>query len=283
MISIIVPCRNGGRWLSPLLDSLVSQEVAEAAEIVVVDNGSTDGSADVAASVRGRIPVRVVAATGRANASYARNVGVRATSGDKLMFVDADDEVMPGYVKAMSAALDDHGFVTSRVDSEALNPAWVRAAHGPPWQAKCVTIFFDFLPGTGVNIGVRRSLFDRIGGFPEQFTGSQDVVFAWSAQLAGAHLHFVPDAVYRYRYRSSLGGLFRQTRNWGISNVLLYRHFRPHGMTRRPLRDARRDWVGSIAALLRARTRAEAAPAIVTLGYCVGRLMGSVRFRTFYP
>jgi glycosyltransferase involved in cell wall biosynthesis len=281
-ISVIVPCRNAGRHFRALLESLVSQVVAERAEIVVVDNGSTDGSRSVVASVEGRIPIRVVDARERANAAYARNVGVTAATGDKLLFVDADDEIAPGYVHAMAAALQTHELVTSRVDSTTLNPAWVRAAHGRPWQASGVDTFFGFMPGTGINVGVRRALFEAVGGFPTEFSGSQDIVFSWRAQLAGAAIHFVPEALYRYRYRATLGGLFRQARNWGKSNVLLYRHFRSVGMPGRTRREAVREWRDVLIGLARARSKAELAPMVVRLGYCVGRLIGTVQYDCRY-
>jgi glycosyltransferase involved in cell wall biosynthesis len=281
-ISIIVPFRNVGRHFRQMLESLVDQDVSLPAEIVVVDNGSSDGSRAIAERVHGRLPIRIVEAHERANASYARNVGVRAARGDRLLFVDADDAVAPGYVRAIAAALETHDFVTSLVDSVTLNPEWVRAAHGEPWQAVEVSTFFGFMPATGVNVGLRRSLFDTIGGFPEDFAGSQDIVFSWRAQQAGRHIHLVREAVYIYRYRDSLSGLFRQTRNWGTSNVLLYSRFREAGMPGRNIRTTLEEWKGIAKGLLGARNRTQAAPHIVRLGYCVGRAIGTIRYRHVY-
>ncbi len=281
-ISVIVPCRNAGPHFRPLMESLVSQVVTERAEIIVVDNGSTDGSRAVADNLSGLIPVRVVDAARPANAAHARNVGVTAATGEKLFFVDADDEVAPGYLEAMSGALESHGFVTSRVDSTTLNAEWVRAAHGAPWQADGVDRFFQFMPGTGINIGVRRALFEKVGGFPTEFSGSQDIVFSWLVQLGGTPVHFVPHALYRYRYRATLGGLFRQARNWGKSNVLLYRRFRDAGMPARTLREAAREWRDALTSLAQARSKAELAPIVVRLGYCLGRLIGTLRYRCLY-
>jgi glycosyltransferase involved in cell wall biosynthesis len=281
-ISVIVPCRNAGSHFRRVLESLVSQEVTEPAEIIVVENRSTDGSRAVAESVRGLLPLRIVDARDRANASYARNVGVAAASGDKLLFVDADDDVAPGYISAMATALDSHEFVTSRVDSYSLNEKWLHEAHGPPWQAERVAIFFDFMAATGVNVGLRRRLFDKIGGFPEEFPASQDIVFSWRAQQIGARIHFVREAVYLYRYRDTLRGLFRQCRNWGTSNVLLYRLFRDSGMPRRPFRAVLDEWGHVLRGLARARTKAQLAPCVVRLGFCVGRVIGSTKYRRIY-
>lgn len=282
-ISVIIPCRNAGLHFRQLLESLVLQECAEPWEVIVVDNDSTDGSAALAMSFADCLDLKVVSAAEMPNASYARNVGVRAASGDKLLFIDADDAVAPGYIAALSQALHAHDFVTSRVDSATLNPAWVHMAQGPPWQTERVLTFFDFLPAAGINIGIRRALFAAVGGFPEEFSGSQDVAFCWKAQLLlGTHIHFVPEAVYCYRYRDSLGGLYRQSRNWGFSNALLYAQFRAAGMPGRPVRMAIEEWIRVVRQLLKARTREARAPLVVRLGYCVGRLRGSLRYGVVY-
>jgi glycosyltransferase involved in cell wall biosynthesis len=281
-LSIVVPCRNTARHLERLLDSLVSQQVAEPSEILVVDNDSTDETALVAQQVRRGLPVRLVSATERRSAAYARNVGARSAFGQKLLFVDADDDVERGYVASMAGALCGHQLVTSRVDSVTLNAEWVRAAHGMPWQADGLATFFDFLPATGVNIGIWRPLFERLGGFSEELEPSEDIALTWRAQLAGVPLHFVPDALYRYRYRDTLVELFRQSRRWGTSNVLLYEFFRDAGMPGRTMARSTRDWLAAVDHFLRARTKSDLAAAVVMSGYCVGRFWGSVTHRQRY-
>ena len=148
-----------------MLESLTWQEPTSAMEILAVDNGSDDRSRSIAESFADRLNLKILEALDRRNASYARNVGVRASTCDKLLFADADDQLAPGYVAAMTAALDHHRFVTSRVDSMALNPEWVQLAHGDPWQADSVPVGFDFMPVTGPNVGLRRELFDASGGY----------------------------------------------------------------------------------------------------------------------
>jgi glycosyltransferase involved in cell wall biosynthesis len=283
MVSVIIPCRNPGPYFRQLLESLLRQECGELWEVIVVDNRSSDGTSMIARDYLERLPIRIVDAAAKVNASYARNVGVLASQGNKLLFLDADDEIAPGYIAAMTLALESHDFVTSRVDTTSLNPEWVRRAHGPPWQDEEVMIFFNFLPSAGINIGIPRDLFDAVGGFPEDFAGSQDVVFSWRVQLKlNKPLHFVPDAVYRYRFRNTLMGLFHQTRNWGSSNVRLYSCFRNDGMPGRSVRMAFAEWRQITAGLLGARTKADVASLAVRFGYCVGRLEGSLRYRLLY-
>lgn len=282
-ISVIVPVRNAERYLGGLLESLVIQDVAEPWEVVVVDNRSSDRSMSVVDQFRLRLRIRAVDAPERLNPSYARNVGVRCSAGRKLMFVDADDEVSTGYVAAMAHALETSQLVTSRVDSVTLNPEWVRGAHGPAWQAERIGEFFDFLPAAGINIGVHRHLYLSLGGFSEDFAPSEDIAFCWNARLdAGVDLHFVPDAVYRYRYRDTLRDLFWQTVGWGRASVLLYRRFRQAGMPARSIRHSCVEWQDVIRGLRHASGPPARAELAVRLGHCVGRLSGSLRHRVLF-
>lgn len=280
---MIVPCRNCARHLAQQLEALARQKVDAGWEVVLVDNGSTDGSRSIAERFRHRLELRIVEAAGRRGAGYARNAGARKARGHKLLFVDADDEIAPDYISAMAGALDSTPFVTSRVDVAALNPDWSRGAHGPWQQDELLFLSPDFLPGGGANIGILRSLFEAVGGFSERFPGAaEEIAFAWTVQLAGSPLSFVPQAVYRYRHRETLFSLFRQTYSWGSCMPLLYREFRPAGFPTRTLAAAGRAWRSAIGRLVTARSKAQLAEAAVELGYCVGRLHGSLRHRVAY-
>jgi glycosyltransferase involved in cell wall biosynthesis len=282
-VSVIVPYLNGAAHLPDLCDSLVGQDFDSPWEVVAVDNGSTDGSQDVVRRYQGRLDLTLVNAFERRTASFARNVGVQRASGGRLIFIDADDAVDPHYVSAMSAALANWPLVTSRVDSAALNPEWVRDVHGPPWQETGIGVFFGFLPAAGSNIGVQRQLFEQVGGFPEDFNASADLAFSWNAQLrGGARIQFVPDALYYYRYRHSYAALLRQSANWGRDTVRLYKRFRAEGMPGRTFEVTAGDWLRALKVLLPRLKRADRASAIVAGGYCLGRLDGSLRYRVSF-
>ena len=284
-VSVVIPCRNAARYLARQLEALANQAFKGTWEVVLVDNGSSDPSRLVAESFSNCLNMQIVDAPERPSPAYARNIGARAAAGDKLLFVDADDEVEKGYVSAMTSALDSHEFVTGRVDTRSLNPEWVRLAHGPPWGWDGPEDWFGFLPATtSCSMGVRRSTFESVGGFPEDYPGasSEDLAFCWRLQVAGTALHFVPDAVLRYRYRDSLPDLFRQVCTWGYSLPFLYREFRAVGMPGRSFRTGVREWVHVLRQLSHARMKAELAPLVVRFAYCVGRLAGSVRHRVLY-
>lgn len=281
--SVIVPFRNAAPCIRELLQALVAQNGSTRFEVVAVDNGSTDDSANIVSQFATALDLKVVNAADRRGPAYARNVGVRHAQTDKLLFVDADDLVDGTYVDTLAKALDHHALVTSRVDTETLNPPRVVAAHGGLWQTHGVSTFFDFLPAAGANIGVRRQLFETVGGFRESLSGSEDIAFSWDAQLSGGtQIIFVRDAVYHYRYRRDLWGLFRQAQNWGRDHVRLYEAFRRRGMPARHWRQGARDWVTASWRGVGARSWESRARAAVLLGYCIGRLHGTVRYGVWY-
>jgi glycosyltransferase involved in cell wall biosynthesis len=284
-VSVVVPFRNAARTLGHQLDALASQDFAGSWEVVAVDNGSEDKSRQIAETFSGRLELRVVEARERLGAGYARNVGARQASAGKLLFVDADDEVAPGYISAMAAALDRHDFVTSAFDQETLNPEWVRAAHGPAWRNRDESLpdQFGVLPNAGASIGISRAALEAVGGFPEDLPRMQDIALSWEVQLAGVELHYVPEALYRVRYRDGLHDLFRQGRAGSSCAPLLYKRYRSAGMRRRTVNEMLRSWARLVVDFSKARTRAELAPLMVRLGREIGRVVGSIRHRVFFP
>lgn len=284
-VSVIIPARNAAPHLRDQLESLARQECDRRWEVVVADNGSTDESREIAHSFRDRVELRIVDAGERPGSAFARNLGASRAAGRKLIFVDADDEVAPGYVAAMAAALDRHAFVTSAFDHETLNPAWVRHAHGLIWRDPDDPLFVQFgvLPFAGGSIGIAREIFEAASGFPEEFGRMYDIALSWEVQFAGTELHYVPEAVYRVRYRDSLRALFRQGLAGGSEAPLLYRRYRAAGMTRRTMLDSLKSWARFVRRLSRARSRADLAPLAVQLGRELGRPLGSVRHRVYFP
>lgn len=282
-VSVIIPCFNSADLLGQQLRSLGAQRVSRPWEVIVVDAGSTDASVEVARSFSRELPLRTVELGRKTRPGKARNAGAQQARGRKLLFLDADDVADPGYVDAMSEALDINALVTSRLELASLNPEWVRDAHGEPWQQEGVGSWLGFLPSAGAcNLGVTAELFADVGGFSADYAIVEDVAFTWRAQLQGVELAFVDSADLRYRYRTSLWALFRQTFYWGADLPLLYKEFRSAGMPARKADEAFRELKEVLASVWRSRSKRELAHPVVRLGYLVGRLAGSVRHRILY-
>src|SRR5262249_59116491 len=115
-LSIIIPCFNAEQTIVVQLQALADQQWSHPWEVIVVDNGSTDRTADIVKAWRPSLPsLRLIqAAKERQGPAYARNVGVAAARSDALAFIDADDVVAPGSLAAMGEALELHDFVAGR-------------------------------------------------------------------------------------------------------------------------------------------------------------------------
>jgi glycosyltransferase involved in cell wall biosynthesis len=280
-LSVVIPSRDAADQLPDQLASLAAQEADASWEVVISDNGSTDGTREVALGFADRLDLRVVDSSGEPGRAFACNEGARAARGRAVCIIDADDLVTPSYVHAMAEALRVHPFVAARIDI-GLNTGWVARARDP-FQNEGLLNNFDYLPfGLGCTLGVCREVFDSVGGFSSDIHFYEDVDFCWRVQQAGVPLTFVPDAVVRYRFRESLWGLFNQTVRYGAGQVALYRRHRSLGMPRRSPRAVGAVVVWRAKTLLTVRTRGDLARWLHDIGYLVGNVIGCVRWRAVF-
>lgn len=283
MLSVVIPVRDGESTLPRQLEALArATPPAQGFEVVVVDNGSSDRTQEVARAYLGRLQLRVVDASARRGANVARNQGVRAAVGEGLLFCDADDEVDVGWLVAMERALAaGHVLVAGLIDYGRLNTPTVRASRGA--ESAGVTTVLGFLPtGHLANLAVVRHLFDSLGGFDEAFGGGDDVDFCWRAQLAGAELHEDRTAVVHYRLRDNRRDLFRQARVYGSAEALLFRKFRDQGLVRRRLSLVLQDfwWLSTRAPFAWPASRRGAW--LRRAGTQVGRVEGASQHRVWW-
>jgi len=278
MISAVVPVRDGGPWLADQLAALAAQVCVEPWEVVVADNGSTDGSAELARRwAEEHDGFRMVDAAARRGPSAARNAGAGAASGDLLAFCDADDVVEPGWLAGCVAALSHADVVAGHFDFWSLNGG----KPGPSMAA--ATRQLGFLPAAlGANLAVRRSAFDAVGGFDEELTTGEDIDLSWRLQLAGFRFTTAPGAVVAKRERTRFGEVFSTARAYGRCGPALFRRYRSRG-ARRDLRGAFRAWgwmMVALPTLVRPDRRAAWAR---TAAVRLGRLEGSCVERVFFP
>jgi len=216
--SVIIPNWNGLPLLRPCLDALRRQTLREH-EVIVVDNASTDGSAEALAAEYPEVRVLRLAR----NLGYAGgcNAGIRAARGRVLVLLNNDTEPEPDWLAELLAALDRHpraGAAASRLmswaDRTLLNAAGdlfranglpdsrgVWQEYAPPWDRE-VMVF----GASGGAAAYRREMLDDTGLLDERlFMYCEDVDLAWRAQLLGWGTVYAPRAVV-YHHMSATGG-----------------------------------------------------------------------------
>ncbi len=187
-VSVIIPARNEDSRIENCLTALTSQDSIAEFEIIVVDNGSTDETAALAAA----FPVTVVHEP-RVGRAIARNAGIRAARGNILAFTDADCVPCRSWLRELLVGTDDPEcgcFVGEIVPHEPVN-AIARYVHER--RLICQLRLLSQSPpvaATG-SIAYRRSVFDEIGMFDEAFAFGEDGDIFW---------RMVRSERFRYRY-----------------------------------------------------------------------------------
>jgi glycosyltransferase involved in cell wall biosynthesis len=288
LVSVVIPARNAATTIPETLSGLAGQTYPGPREIVVVDNGSTDGTAQIVereAEARG-LAVRLVAAGERAGVAYARNIGWREARGDFIAYCDSDDVPAPGWMEALVSAARDADLVGGRLDLDALNPPDVRATHsGEGFPVDYLPKPFGFLAySPSCNFGIWTEVLQDVEGWNESYdSGGEDADLCWRAQLAGRSLAFAPDAVVRFRLRSSLRSVARQAYRDGTTMPHLYADFRGSGMPRRSVARAIASWLWIVLASPFALVPGARRVAWVRrAAQHAGRLVASVRFRVLF-
>jgi GT2 family glycosyltransferase len=232
-VSVVIPVRNASSTLAEQFTALSHQTYRGLWQVVVADNGSTDGSIEIAGRSRADLPdVVVVDASQRRGQAHARNVGAAHARGELLLFCDADDVVADGWIEALVEALGSFDMVGGRLQLDLLNGP---DAYTPPNLPSTGLPGADgFLPYViSANCGIRASVFSAVGGFDESFVGcTEDVDLSWRVQLASYSLGFAPAAVVHYRLRQSARDLARQCFRYGVVGAHLYKKFRGHPIAR---------------------------------------------------
>jgi glycosyltransferase involved in cell wall biosynthesis len=174
LISVIIPCYNQAAFLPDAVESVLAQTVADY-EILVIDDGSPDNTSEVA----GRYPtVRCIRQANRGLAG-ARNRGLNESRGEYLLFLDADDRILPNHFEVSLAAFAQHPYAALVCG----NYRWFGAPD--TWHVHDCTPSPDhygaLLRGT-FNIPIHTTLMWRpsvmqLGGFNEQLSACEDIDF----------------------------------------------------------------------------------------------------------
>ena len=219
--SVIVPVFNGEDIIRECLDALSNQSVNRSDyEIIVVDDGSTDNTAKIAAEVCDR--VIAIKNGGPAN---ARNIGVNEAAGEVILFTDADCVPVHDWVEKMTAPFAEAGIVGTKgayyTRQDELVAQFVQAEYESKYNYMAQYKYIDFIDT--YSAGFLRKVFLELKGFDTRFPGAsvEDQEFSFRVSAAGYKMVFVPEARVFHRHAASLGHYFRKKFNIGYWKTLV--------------------------------------------------------------
>ena len=185
LVSCIIAVRNGEQYLAEAIDSIRAQTYTDT-ELIVIDDGSTDGSAKVAAAYEG---ARVVSQPPSGHAA-ARNRGVREARGTLLAFLDADDLWRPDKLAHQVARFEDRPELDVSVTHLHMFWAPHLAAEEASYRARADVDVPGFIFSTTM---VRRATFDRFGMLDESLRHAP--ITEWFARVkdGGGEVEVLPD------------------------------------------------------------------------------------------
>jgi glycosyltransferase involved in cell wall biosynthesis len=175
MVSVIIPCYNHGHFVSEAIDSVLTQTYPYR-EIIVVDDGSTDRTSEVVAHYQS---VRYVWQRNR-GLSAARNRGIQETRGEYVVFLDADDRLLPQHFEISLEAFRSHpdvGWVCGWFRFFGSDPPWRYGHRCDPMPDHLALLLRSNFIGAHHTVMYRRQILVESGGFDECLKSCEDWEF----------------------------------------------------------------------------------------------------------
>ena len=205
-VSVVIPVFNSAATIARAVASVLAQRFGGKVEVIVVNDGSTDGSAEVLREFGDRI--RIIEQANR-GAAAARNAGVAVASGEYLAFLDADDQwlpeklakTVPVFERNPAAVLVFSDAIPVGADGAAAGESYVTpdCAHAPT-MAEMLDRWWPIIPSTAV---MRSATFAACGGFVEEFRlAAYEDPFLFLVAREHGEFAYVPERLVRYRYES---------------------------------------------------------------------------------
>jgi GT2 family glycosyltransferase len=223
IVSVVIPCLDEARFIGPCLESIVTNQFpSDRLDVIVVDGGSKDGTAEILATYAARHPFVRVARNPARITPVAFNIGIRQARGDLIMLMSAHATLGEGAIAKAVAFSRSSG-------AENVGGRWEVVPRGQSLLDLGIAAALSHWFGVGnatyrtgttreprwVDTAAygcyRREVFTRIGVFNERLVRGQDMEFNLRLKRAGGRTLFVPDIVVRYYARSDVRSFVRHS------------------------------------------------------------------------
>ena len=237
-LSVIIPVRNEEAHISEVLNRLLVQQYETGKlEILVVDGLSTDATPQIVQEYVKKHPHIRYLENPKKLSSAARNVGIQNAAGEAVLIVDGhciidNDDMLRNVSEAFSKSGTDclgRPQPLEMKDATPLQWAIATARRSPLGHHPDSFIYSDqacFAPASSVAVAYRKSVFEKVGLFDENFDACEDVEMNTRIDAAGLKCWFDPAIAVRYVPRKTLSGLWTQMGRYGRGRVRLWRKHR---------------------------------------------------------
>lgn len=209
LVSVIVPAFNSRAFIKETIDSIVSQSYFPI-EIIVVDDGSSDGTADYVESLN-IDNLRVISQT-NSGACVARNRGFKESKGKYIKFFDADDILMPDAIEKQVEHLQSLQENEISVGSYRL-------------QGQIIIPDEDWMGGFMTPLPLyRREVIEKVGGFEPKMKFWQDSEFVYNCWAHGYRFKQCRELVYEYRLCINPGSITGKVKDWTVLKYFYLKH-----------------------------------------------------------
>jgi glycosyltransferase involved in cell wall biosynthesis len=222
-VSIIIPTFNGASRIGNCLDALLKQTIGRDAEILVVNDGSTDNTADVVTRYSG---IRLISQS-NAGPAAARNRGASESRGTIILFTDDDCAPIPEWLDAMIEPFDDPEVVGAkgvyRTHQKGLAARFVQIEYEDRYRLMADLDSIDFIDT--YSAAFRRDRFLEMTGYDTSFpvACAEDVELSYRMSARGWKMKFAPAAIVYHMHPSTLSRYLRKKYKFAFWRVLAVR------------------------------------------------------------
>ena len=232
LVSVVIPAYNTDRYLAETLDSVLAQTYSHF-EVVIVDDGSTDRTLEIAQEYAAKDDrIRVISQPNQ-GVSLTRNHGIRETTGELVAFLDSDDRWHPDKLNAHVDHFESFGQDAESTEMKSLGMSFARVAFirsNGSYTQQCSNskltnlnpedFYIENLVVTPSNVVIRRSVLDQVGHFVPQLICLEDQELFVKIACSGAFVEGLDAVLTEYRIveSSASADLYHMEKNWQLFN-----------------------------------------------------------------
>jgi lipopolysaccharide/colanic/teichoic acid biosynthesis glycosyltransferase/glycosyltransferase involved in cell wall biosynthesis len=270
-ISVVVPARNAAGVIIDCIQALKNQQLGQPFEVIVVNDGSSDNTADLAEAAG----VRVIRHDVKKGAAAARNSGINAATGDIICFTDADCKPKENWLEQILQPFADQEIIgakgTYATKQREVIARFVQIEYEDKYDLLLTQERINFIDT--YSAAYRRQILVANDGFDEQIFYVEDQELSFRLAARGYQMVFQPDAIVYHLHSSNLSSYFRKKFMIGYWKAQILRRF-----PGRAVQDSHTPQVLKAQILLLALILAAAAGTLLTRWSAIGLLVAIAVF-----